>query len=516
MTLYIWVMALVFPLYTTENGYSNLGRDKYLFFRYVTLYFLAAVLLLLLPTWLVKARAFFKNTGQKRIRLSQAQLPIVAFLVIAGLSTAYAFFRATAEGRPREQALIAWHGETGWFLGLETYLLVMLTCLLIGSYWHYRSTIWLGFLVGAGIAFFIGICNRFSYYPFEVGLVAGYNANFISTLGNINWVAGFFAVLWPIGVGFYVFASWSWLRCLAALYTVLAMLLGLAQGSDSAIVSFVAVFYLLLLLCMGNWEKYGKAYLEAIIAWCLSVQALRALRVLLSERYNGFSTDGMGFLTESSLTLYLLLPVAILYILTARKNQVFLRIIDNKLLKATAIVVPLFAVVLFVLAVIVNTQTEGGVLGLGGSALFTFNDDWGSDRGFTWKIGALLFMRMGALQRLLGVGPDCFADFLYRFSDFAELCNERFGTAVLRNAHNEPLTILVNTGMFGLFAYLSIFVTRFTRLIKAGEARPLLYIAALCLFSYLLHNIFSFAQVLNLPYVFLIMAIGEAGIRRNV
>jgi O-antigen ligase len=150
------------------------------------------------------------------------------------------------------------------------------------------------------------------------------------------------------------------------------------------------------------------------------------------------------------------------------------------------------------------------VFGLAGLPLFTYSDEWGSERGFTWKMGAILFTRMGPLQRLIGIGPDCFAEFLYSFSDLAAACEERFGTALLKNAHNEPLTTLVNTGMLGLFAYLSIFFTRFVRLLKSGAAKPLLYTPALCIFSYLLHNIVSFSQILNLPYIFIIMAIGEA------
>jgi hypothetical protein len=493
-------MALVFPLYITENGYTAIGRDKYLFFRYVTYYFLAAVLILLLPTWIAAAGAYFKNKAKKGIKLSSGQWSIIAFLGVAALSTACSSYRA-----------IAWHGHTGWFIGLETYLLIMLSCLLIGSYWHYRNTVWLGFLAGSGIAFFLGICHRFSYYPWGIG--ADSPSYFISTLGNINWSAGFFSVLWSIGAGLYVFAEKRLLRCLAGLHTVLAMCFGIVQGSDSGILSFIAVFYLLLLICMGRWEKYGKAYLEIIIAWCLSAQALRILRLLWAERFNYSEADVSTYLTETSLTLYLLLPVLLIYILTIKKKQTFLRIIDNKILKATTIVVPLMALMIFILVLVANTQTEGGVFGLGGSAVFTFSDDWGSSRGITWKMGALLFARMGPLQRLIGIGPDCFAEYLYDFPDLAAACNERFGTAVLKNAHNELLTVLVNTGMFGLFAYLSIFITRFTSLLKAGTQKPLLYIPALCIFSYLLHNTVSFSQVLNLPYVFIVMAIGEACLR---
>ena len=39
---------------------------------------------------------------------------------------------------------------------------------------------------------------------------------------------------------------------------------------------------------------------------------------------------------------------------------------------------------------------------------------------------------------------------------------------------------------------------------------------AVCVFCYLVHNMVSFAQVLNFPFVFLAIAMGEGMIRRNL
>ena len=42
-----------------------------------------------------------------------------------------------------------------------------------------------------------------------------------------------------------------------------------------------------------------------------------------------------------------------------------------------------------------------------------------------------------------------------------------------------------------------------------------MYPLAACIFCYLAHNLVSFSHVLNLPFVFLIMGMGEAIIRHD-
>jgi O-antigen ligase len=204
-------------------------------------------------------------------------------------------------------------------------------------------------------------------------------------------------------------------------------------------------------------------------------------------------------LTTSSLTLFILVPLAILYVLTKRGKGRFVRLMDVGLAKKLAIVFPLMAVLALAI--------------LGGTGVLAFDDDFGNNRGITWRMGFTLYARMNPFQRLFGIGPDCFAEYLYSFPDLAAICNEQFGNLQLKNAHSEMLTMLVNVGFVGVFAYFGIFATLFVRLVKGGAAKPLLYVPALCIVSYLIHNTVSFTQILNLPFVILVMAVGEAEMR---
>ena len=91
------------------------------------------------------------------------------------------------------------------------------------------------------------------------------------------------------------------------------------------------------------------------------------------------------------------------------------------------------------------------------------------------------------------------SDMLYRY----------FGSARLTNAHNELLTCLVNTGIFGFIFYLGIFVSFIIGSGKKRKKNPVLYVLSLSVICYFVHNMVSFAQVLNFPYLFMFAGMGR-------
>jgi hypothetical protein len=445
------------------------------------------------------------------LRLSSTQWVITLFALLTTASWFFSSYRA-----------VAFSGSQGWFIGLETILFLCLLYFLIGFLWRYHGNIWLCFLAGSGIAFILGILNRFSVYPLKFELMA---PNFISTLGNINWVAGYFSVLWPIGAGLYLFGEKKHWRYAAGIYSVVAMGLGIVQGSESVFLSLAAVFFVLLVICLGRWEKYGRAYLELVIGWCTVCQLVRLVRVIFPGRFNYAVDDIGGFLTSSSFSIYLLLIVFIPYLLAVWKagflklhREQFIRLcLKNKwLFRRIIIAVPFALLLLFLFLMIVNTIAPDGILGLGGSSLFNYGDDWGNGRGAIWNLSIELFTRMSPAEKLIGVGADCFAEFLYGFPDLAAFCRERFGSQVLRNAHSEILTAFINFGVLGTAAYYGIFITFVVRFMKEGKMTAMSYIPALCVVSYLVHNIVSFGQILSLPFLFIVMGIGEGGGRTQI
>ncbi len=487
---YIIIMTVVYPLYVKWSfskgaSYSSIGDDKYFFYKYVTMSMLIIVL---------AGSIIYIFSGSAKEQFSITEQAVILFAVAATLSFLLSSFRKEA-----------WTGSERWFMGLETLLLIAVTYLLISRMWKYSEYTWISFLAGSAIVYVLGICNRFSFYPIPFEKVA---PDFISTLGNINWFCGYFVVMWPIGACLYLFSERRPVRTAAGIYTLIAFATGVTQGSSSAFLSFMAVFYLLLLVCMDKWEKYGRRWVELAAGWCLACQMMRLFRVIFSGKYS-YETDNLcGMVTGSSLSLFLLVFAVLLYMMI--KNSKF----DRRYLKRIFIAVPIGGIVLYFLLAAVNTLMPGGIPGLADKGLFVFNMEWGNARGATWGTGLKLFGRMNLYQKLFGIGPDCFAEYLYTQPDIMKEVHDFFDGAVLKNAHNEWISMLVNTGIVGTAAYIGIFVSLITRFIKKGRDNPVLYIPAVCAFSYMIHNMVSFGQILNMPFIFIIMGMGESYYRQ--
>ena len=146
-----------------------------------------------------------------------------------------------------------------------------------------------------------------------------------------------------------------------------------------------------------------------------------------------------------------------------------------------------------------------------GTSPFLFDENWGNGRGAALKAGARMYAGMPFEKKLLGAGPDCFSAYAYSLPEVAGSLRENFGSERLTNAHNELFTGLINTGIMGVILYLGIFVSFIIRYAKKGDFYSRM--AIVCILCYLAHNMVSFAQVLNLPFVFLVMAMGERAMK---
>ena len=63
---------------------------------------------------------------------------------------------------------------------------------------------------------------------------------FISTLGNINWFCGYWSVTAPVGMALYWCSDKAVVRMLSGIYSAIAMVSGVTQGSNSAWLVFGA------------------------------------------------------------------------------------------------------------------------------------------------------------------------------------------------------------------------------------------------------------------------------------
>ena len=127
----------------------------------------------------------------------------------------------------------------------------------------------------------------------------------------------------------------------------------------------------------------------------------------------------------------------------------------------------------------------------------------------------MCFGEQNFLHKLFGVGPDAMSGYLYQDGSrkLQLLMEETFGASlVLTNAHNEWLTVLVDTGILGLISYAGIFVSAivsFLKKEKGGKQEPLVLAAGFCMLAYTVNNMFSFQQTMNVTTMFMILGMAE-------
>lgn len=489
------VLTVIYPFYMTK-GYLRIGEDKFIFYRNTSLVTLGALGLIILLS--LAGRQLRGQSGGVILKWYH-RLSVTDWFAYGYIVAVFLSYLATPY---REEAL--W-GVKGWYMGLVTQLMFVLFYFFYSRFFFCSEKFFWIWLVTTAIVFGLGILNRYSVYPIAI---EGQTPTFISTLGNINWFSGYWAVTCPIGVMLYWNTTAFFKKLLTGIFCIIAFLAGIVQGSSSAFIAFAVVFYFVFLL---SFEENRKLYtfIELCILFAISCQAGRALRYLPMFQCNYETTIGKA-LTDSGLTIWIAVAGILLHLLfhIAESKKGF-RIEDYKIFRKLSVFLAGIAAISYVALVAINTYTAEGVSFLSGRQAFLLDDNWGNSRGATWNAGITAFRSFDTLHKTVGIGADCFAEYCYDLPALAAQLADSFGNERLTNAHNEWITSLVNFGLLGLTCYLGIFISAEIRFLKRAGKQPLLYLCAASALAYMTHNIVSFQQVLSTPFVFIILGIGE-------
>lgn len=510
---YFLVIAVIYPFYA-PGGYMRIGEVKYVFFRNVSLVTLAVMAGTILLS--IAVRRDWEWITRNYRRMSVTDWFAYGYFVAVMLSYLCSDYK--------EDAL--W-GVDGWAMGVITQVIFVFLYFFFSRYFHCDLR-WIGIwlLASAGV-FLLGICNRYSVYPIAM---EGQTETFISTLGNINWFCGYWSVTAPIGITLYWCSNRKWVRILAAFYSIIAVLSGVTQGSNSAYLVFIMLFPVLFVLSINNIGRMYR-FLEVCMMSAAGCLLGRFMRFLPGLQYNYMPAreDRISRIITALLTgnaaLWMLITLFICYVvsrISGREGLLHIQSYTQTHRRSKGIVTAAVILILCIAAVVLLNKS--GVLNKTGTpymsgALYAsendsdyrmvFNEEWGNGRGAAWNCGINAYLNMDNLHKLVGVGPDCFADYVYDVPELADRLAYQFVNQRLTNAHNEQLTLLVNVGVLGWLCYVGLFLTAFVRYMRRADKQPLLYLCAVSILTYTVHNVVSFQQILNTPYIFIVLGIGE-------
>ena len=498
--IYLFFVIALMPFYAPQ-GYVDIGINKYNFFRMVGIVCFG----LLVPAVLILLFTDFYMLRKNKSRKLKISATDIVMLLYGG--TVIVSFACTEW---KEEAL--W-GTDGWYMGAVSQLMFVMIYFVISRFVEKEKIWYIIFMAVSFFVFLLGLLNRFSVYPLEMD---GANPIFISTLGNINWFCSYWMVVFPVGLVFYWLGDGKTIlkKTGLILYIIVGFMTGIVQGSSSGFLALGAMIFVLFCLSFKEGGKLLR-WLELLLMLMVSTLFTGVLKNCFPESLN-YDNAIAGKLADFSVNIPMLAAVvvcyAVLHYLIAYKG---LRV--KKLIVLRNATVGIFAFIIIViagLAIYYSVVPEAAQKSQLAQA-FVIDSDWGNSRGTTWTAGVMAIATMTPWKKLVGVGPDCFCNYVYSEQGIANLLYNVFGDARLTNAHNEWLTILVNLGLCGFLSYVTIFISAIIRQVKGSKSNELVIVSAVCIISYMTHNMVSFQQVICTPIVFIMLGMGEKSLRRQ-
>lgn len=497
--IYMVAIFVVLPLYYIPwNGYYKLGDTKYYLYRNISLLcmgvWLVAELLATVGGWWTKngsgSGKNFRQTVRNlagKCREHTVTTSVCLYALVAVLSAICSPYGSTA-----------WNGEREWYLGAVTICLMTGGFLLAAKYGEQcRQALFLGEAAFVAVTL-IGLFQRLGYDP--LGLLKGYvrgdweYTHMITTLGNSNWLSGYYSVMFPFSLALFQQAVTEGNRTRSILWgicNVPAVMLLLLQGSDSGVIVACAAMGLCFWVNRKqtlSWEPYLLLLAASAVGvriWGGWTKSLGTYYILLQDGIAKKLAVWQGWIPFA---VFCLLFCGIYHRIPADKKRILQKCVFCGVLAA---------------AVGIAAWYLHRLLGMNFA-------EWGNRRGMLWQMAWTGFREGDLHQKLLGAGPDCFARYLGDLLPRGTVLFDKgyFKGSVFTNAHNEWLTTLVNMGLLGVAAYAAVFITAL-RTYKNS------FLAVVLLITYGIHSLISFQQVLNAPFFFLVLGLCEADHRRK-
>lgn len=437
---YAFIMLLVFPLFTGLSGYRSITLSKYLFFVCAT----CAWLLLI-----VGYGVFSVVKRKDELMYPDApSLAVIAFMTVCCLSALFSPFRESVFfGAGRYDGLASFLLYGGIFLGCARYARPRPA---------HAAALGVSCTLCCAVAVLqlldMDVLKLFpsgmSYYDHGTF----YTGEFLGTIGNTNLLSAFLCLCIPLFSALFITdgGKRSWLFAVPVFPAVFVLA---ASGVAGGIVALCACALCAAPALISSRERLYRA-MAVFAVICLAAGLALGFECAYENRSAVF-----GFDFAKALPVFLVAALSL--IARGVLKRLGLPRLDRRgFLRGILILEG--AAVLAGLAALYFIPWPGGTLYELSHVLHgEINDSFGSSRIGIWKNVLALVPE----RPLLGGGPDTLALRLdMHFSRYVPETGKTLSVYV-DNAHNEYLGLLVNTGVFGLAAYLACMVLTLRRLL---------------------------------------------------
>ena len=488
--MFVLYMSSFFLVYM-DNKYFNITATR----NYVFLY--GVLGLLVLSALAVTVEIFMNNYyGGGSMFTLDCKIPAMPdfWACLFLVANVCAFFMATDKAA-------AYDGSKGRRMGL-----LMISCLvlsfLILARKVYVNKINLYILAGVtAFAYVLSYLQHFGMDPFDLirDITQKQKQLFISTFGNINTFGSFICIATPLFAAIVIYSKKLDLRIISGIIVIMSSMAMLASKSDNVYLGIGTAFLLLLFISIKDKKLVGYWLSVTLLSLGLFIMTLIKARYGGSEKHiNGIAKLIGDWRITGALFGACLVVFVILLLLEKMNGETFGKFQGRTLMIVLAVLIVIAGVGLFILG-----RKSGK------TDLFTFNDKWGTYRGYIWRRLVSIYKESGFLHKLFGHGNESIAEIMKPYYDeMVSVTGKSYD-----NAHNEVIHYLLTTGLFGAISYIGFFVSSLIFMLRRYKADPVVTAMMAAGVGYFFQGLVNLNQPITTPIFFTVLGVGVGYIR---
>jgi O-antigen ligase len=257
--------------------------------------------------------------------------------------------------------------------------------------------------------------------------------------------------------------------------------------------------------------------LQRFIVLCCVIMAsgkFLFLLTLIFQQEKEVESFSKVFFSGAISTVLLIIGAAVAIALTVmQKKKPALQDIQFPKIVAKVCIGVIAAGALVIAAMFINFTFIDTTTRLSGNMKFLrFNDAWGTHRGYFWRRCFDIFLGEEAKGIFFGIGPDNLKTYFSALfgSESMKLYGETTGTS-----HNEYLDYLINIGIFGLAAYLTVIISSVVRVFRHRKTVPVALAFAAVIVCYCSQGVVNIINPIVTPLLFVFIALAEGLLRKS-
>ena len=515
MTIYVLFYLCVFPLATHDKYFDILDFRFKLYWIPTLIYgilFLVLGMFYLLSDKRSNGGALTAKLKENlkwsviKAKLTKTDICFIALIFIMTLSVIFADYQYEA----------LW-GSRGRFNGLVLWLMFFIAYGLVTRFYHFKKWHLYAYLIAACLPEIWGITDFFllDLFGFHKNTSPEYIYTFVSSVGNINTYTNMVALHLGASAVLFVLSNTKReliLTCTTLVISSLAIVMGI---SDNGLLAAAAVFAF---LPFAGWNARKNIARFFIALSIFMTSVIITAQLTIGRKTMADCDGGSVFVTLGKTNAFLFLTTALwmfAIVLSLRFRKEVMQAVEEKTTRiARRIWLGLFlAGSLAVVAVFVDANTgKHPEIWNAYRNVLIFGDDWGTGRGFNWRLAWEFFTKDASLlQKIIGYGPDTY--YIITMDRYKHAMRDA-GYGIFDSAHNEYLEYLTTIGILGTLAYLGVLATSLRQMMKKpGNACAIA--CGFAVLAYAVQSVVNIAIPLTTPIFMLLLYVGINSIQSS-